>query len=226
MPTTDTIIRFDQVNKTFRSKTGPVRAVRDVSLEIVRGEIFGVIGYSGAGKSTLVRLINALERADPPAQPDQGAETQGASGGVWVDGASVSQLRERDLRRLRTDIGMIFQRFNLFSARTVAANVAYPLRLAGWDRARRRTRVAQLLDYVQIADKARAYPAQLSGGQQQRVGIARALATEPKVLLADEATSALDPETTRDVLDLLKRVNTELGVTVVLITHEMSVVQY
>lgn len=211
---TDTIISFRGVSKTFASRRGAaaVHAVRDVSLEVARGEVFGVIGYSGAGKSTLIRLVNALERAD--------------EGSIEVDGRAVTGLAERDLRQLRTDIGMIFQQFNLFGARTVAANVEYPLRLAGWDRERRRERVAELLDFVQIADKARAYPAQLSGGQKQRVGIARALATSPAILLADEATSALDPETTRDVLDLLRRVNRELGVTIVLITHEMSVVQH
>ena len=208
------IIRFQHVHKSFPGKADAdvVHAVRDVSLDIARGEVFGVIGYSGAGKSTLVRLINALERAD--------------QGSIEVDGRSVTGLSERDLRRLRTDIGMIFQQFNLFSARTVATNVEYPLRLVGWDKGRRRARVAELLEYVQIADKAAAYPAQLSGGQQQRVGIARALATQPAILLADEATSALDPETAHDVLDLLRQVNRELGVTIVLITHEMAVVQH
>ncbi|MCG2798269.1 MAG: ATP-binding cassette domain-containing protein [Cellulomonas sp.] len=210
----DAIISFRGVSKTFDARQGAaaVHAVRDVSLDVARGEVFGVIGYSGAGKSTLVRLVNALERAD--------------EGSIEVDGHAVTGLAERDLRRLRTEIGMIFQQFNLFGARTVAANVEYPLRLAGWDRVRRRDRVAELLAFVQIADKAQAYPAQLSGGQKQRVGIARALATSPAILLADEATSALDPETTRDVLDLLRRVNQELGVTIVLITHEMSVVQH
>ena len=194
------------------SAGGGVRAVDHVTLEIDRGEVFGVVGYSGAGKSTLVRLINALERAD--------------SGRIVVDGKDVTALSERGLRSLRSDIGMVFQQFNLFSARTVAANVGYPLRLAGWSRADRRKRVAELLEFVGIADKARRYPAQLSGGQKQRVGIARALATSPSILLADEATSALDPETTRDVLDLLRKVNRELGITIVVITHEMSVVQY
>ena len=194
------------------TSSGQVRAVDGVTLEIERGEVFGVVGYSGAGKSTLVRLINALERAD--------------SGRIEVDGRDVTALGERGLRSLRADIGMVFQQFNLFSARTVAANVGYPLRLAGWSRIARRERVAELLDFVGLADKARQYPAQLSGGQKQRVGIARALATSPSILLADEATSALDPETTRDVLDLLRRANRELGLTIVVITHEMSVVQY
>ncbi len=204
------IIRFDDVTKTFNG--GETHAVDHVSLEIGHGEIFGVIGYSGAGKSTLVRLINALERLD--------------SGTIEVDGRVVSAAGERELRQIRTDIGMIFQQFNLFSARNVASNIGYPLRLAGWSKQKRRERVTELLDFVGIRDKATQYPSQLSGGQKQRVGIARALATSPSILLADEATSALDPETTHDVLDLLLRVNRELGVTIVIITHEMSVVQY
>ncbi|GAA4840086.1 methionine ABC transporter ATP-binding protein [Luteimicrobium xylanilyticum] len=215
----DPIIVLDGVSKFFAGRgrgeasvARGVRAVDDVSLRIARGEVFGVVGYSGAGKSTLVRLINALERAD--------------AGTIDVDGRRVTELGERGLRDLRADIGMVFQQFNLFGARTVARNVEYPLRLAGWSRDRRRARVAELLEFVGLSDKARSYPAQLSGGQKQRVGIARALATSPHILLADEATSALDPETTRDVLDLLRRVNRELGVTIVVITHEMSVVQY
>ena len=228
----EAIITFTDVSKVFSVRPGrgarergprrgevgdvpaeprEVRAVDGVSLEIRRGEVFGVVGYSGAGKSTLVRLVNALERAD--------------SGRIEVDGRDVTALSERGLRALRADIGMVFQQFNLFSARTVAANVGYPLRLAGWSRARRRARVAELLEFVGIADKARQHPSQLSGGQKQRVGIARALATEPSILLADEATSALDPETTRDVLELLRKVNRELGITIVVITHEMAVVQ-
>ncbi|MGC5165652.1 methionine ABC transporter ATP-binding protein [Luteimicrobium sp. DT211] len=215
----DPIIVLDGVTKVFAGRgrgearvARGVRAVDDVSLRIGRGEVFGVVGYSGAGKSTLVRLVNALERAD--------------AGTIDVDGRRVTELGERGLRELRANIGMVFQQFNLFGARTVARNVEYPLRLAGWPREKRRARVAELLDFVGLADKARSYPAQLSGGQKQRVGIARALATSPHILLADEATSALDPETTRDVLDLLRRVNRELGVTIVVITHEMSVVQY
>jgi len=215
----DPIIVLDGVSKFFAGRgrgeartTRGVRAVDDVSLRIGRGEVFGVVGYSGAGKSTLVRLINALEHAD--------------SGTIDVDGRRVTELGERGLRELRANIGMVFQQFNLFGARTVARNVEYPLRLAGWPRDQRRARVAELLEFVGLSEKARSYPAQLSGGQKQRVGIARALATSPHILLADEATSALDPETTRDVLDLLRRVNRELGVTIVVITHEMSVVQY
>jgi D-methionine transport system ATP-binding protein len=206
------IIRFDGVHKTFGEGPKAVHAVEDVTLDIDEGEIFGVIGYSGAGKSTLVRLINGLERA--------------TSGTVWVDGHTVSSLSEKQLRPLRTDVGMVFQQFNLFSSKSVAENVAYPLRVAGWDKARRRERVAELLQFVGLSDKAQARPAELSGGQKQRVGIARALASEPKILLADEATSALDPETTREVLGLLRRVNQELGLTIVVITHEMDVVKY
>ena len=205
-------ISFAGVTKDFPTPGGTLRAVDDVTLDIAPGEVFGVIGYSGAGKSTLVRLVNALEPA--------------TSGSVRVHGREITGLRETELRRVRAGIGMIFQQFNLLSSRTVAGNVAYPLAVARWPRDERRARVAELLDFVGLADKARAYPSQLSGGQKQRVGIARALAARPRILLADEATSALDPETTQDVLDLLRRVNRELGVTVVVITHEMEVVKY
>ncbi|NLE71164.1 MAG: ATP-binding cassette domain-containing protein [Actinomycetales bacterium] len=205
-------ISFTGVSKEFATPSGVVRAVDDVTLDIAAGEVFGVIGYSGAGKSTLVRLVNALEPA--------------TSGSVRVHGREITGLGERELRAVRAGIGMIFQQFNLLSSRTVAGNVAYPLAVAKVHRAERRARVAELLDFVGLADKARAYPSQLSGGQKQRVGIARALAARPRILLADEATSALDPETTQDVLDLLRRVNRELGVTVVVITHEMEVVKY
>lgn len=207
-----TMVELRGVTKEFTDGRTRVRAVDDVSLDIERGEIFGVIGYSGAGKSTLVRLINALE-----------APTAGT---VSVDGTLLTGLPERRLRPARAGVGFIFQQFNLLSSRTVAGNVAYPLTVAGWDRARKAARVAELLEFVGLADKAGQRPSQLSGGQKQRVGIARALATSPALLLADEATSALDPETTRDVLDLLRRVNRELGVTIVVITHEMSVVTY
>ena len=209
---TDALITFDGVHKTFGQPPKQVHAVDDVSLEIRRGEIFGVIGFSGAGKSTLVRLINGLEPV--------------TSGRLVVDGHEVSAMGERDLLTLRPEIGMIFQQFNLFGSKTIAENVAYPLRLAKWDKARREARVAELLAFVGLSDKADAYPSQLSGGQKQRVGIARALATGPKILLGDECTSALDPQTTREVLDLLRLANTELGVTIVLITHEMDVVRY
>ncbi|MDR3069872.1 MAG: ATP-binding cassette domain-containing protein [Propionibacteriaceae bacterium] len=206
----DPIIKFLNVSKTFAK--GNIKAVDNVSLDIARGEIFGFIGYSGAGKSTLVRLINALEKAD--------------SGVIQVLGQDVTKLNENGLNQLRSQIGMIFQQFNLFTARTVLANVAYPLKLVKASKAEREKRARELLEFVGIADKADSYPAQLSGGQKQRVGIARALASNPQILLADEATSALDPETTRDVLDLLRKVNTELGITLVVITHAMEVVQY
>jgi D-methionine transport system ATP-binding protein len=206
------MVELRGVTKDFVDGTRTVRAVDDVSLDVERGEVFGVIGSSGAGKSTLVRLVNALERP--------------TTGTVAVGGTTISGLPERRLREARAGIGFIFQQFNLLSSRTVAGNVAYPLAVAGWSKERRRARVGELLDFVGLAEKADRRPGELSGGQKQRVGIARALATSPALLLADEATSALDPETTKDVLDLLHRVNTELGVTIVLITHEMSVVSY
>jgi D-methionine transport system ATP-binding protein len=204
-------ISFRQASKEFRGDGKAVlRAVDSVELDIEQGRIAGIIGYSGAGKSTLVRLVNGLET------PTRGT--------VVVNGKNLAELTAKGMRELRGGVGMIFQQFNLFSSRTVAGNVAYPLKLAGWPRQRRAERVAELLDFVGIADKARRYPSQLSGGQKQRVGIARALATSPTILLADEATSALDPETTRDVLALLKKINRELGTTIVVITHEMEVV--
>ncbi|KFI70781.1 ABC superfamily ATP binding cassette transporter, ABC protein [Bifidobacterium merycicum] len=208
------IISFDHVVKEFKqagkaAKT--TRAVDDVSLTINAGDIFGIIGYSGAGKSTLVRLINALEKP--------------TSGTVTVLGTEVSSLSEAKLRPIRQKIGMIFQQFNLFSTKTVAQNIAYPLQLDHWRKDYQERRVKQLLEFVGLGEHANKYPSQLSGGQKQRVGIARALATNPKILLADEATSALDPETTTEVLSLLKRVNEELGITIVVITHQMNVVQ-
>ncbi|WP_314650917.1 methionine ABC transporter ATP-binding protein [uncultured Microbacterium sp.] len=208
------IVRLTDVSKAYPSRVAgdaEILAVDDVSLSIEKGDVFGIIGYSGAGKSTLVRLINALEPA--------------TSGSIHVDGVDITALPERALRTVRGGIGMIFQQFNLFSSRTVKANVAYPLKLAGWSKADIEERVAELLSFVGLADKAKAYPEQLSGGQKQRVGIARALATKPAILLADEATSALDPQTTHEVLDLLKRVNEEQGVTIIVITHEMDVIQ-
>jgi D-methionine transport system ATP-binding protein len=208
------IVSLAGVTKSYPAAgrdSAPVTAVDDVTLDIEQGDVFGIIGYSGAGKSTLVRLINALEPA--------------TSGTIHVDGVDITALSERELRRIRGGIGMIFQQFNLFSAKTVKANIAYPLKLAGWSPREIDERVAELLRFVGLADKARAYPEQLSGGQKQRVGIARALATRPSILLADEATSALDPQTTHEVLDLLGRVNREQGVTIVVITHEMDVIQ-
>ncbi len=205
------IIELDEVTKVFDAPSGPVRAVDGISLTVERGEVFGVIGYSGAGKSTLVRLINGLERA--------------TSGRLVVDGDDVTTLSERELELKRRHIGMIFQQFNLFASRTVAGNVAFPLKVAGWPRAERDRRVAELLDFVGLLSRAHDHPSQLSGGQKQRVGIARALAARPSILLADECTSALDPQTTQDVLRLLRKVNTELGVTIVVITHELDVVR-
>jgi D-methionine transport system ATP-binding protein len=203
------MIRLVDVEKRFAGTGGA--ALAGVSLDVVRGEVFGVIGQSGAGKSTLIRLINALERP--------------SAGRVEVDGIDVASLAPAALRVLRRRIGMIFQNFGLLSSRTVAANVAFPLKLADVPRAERDAKVAALLDRVGLTDHAGKYPAQLSGGQKQRVGIARALATSPDILLCDEATSALDPETTRQVLGLLRDLNRDLGLTIVLITHEMEVVR-
>ena len=206
------IIELRNVAKSFaRSGRPAVTALRDISLTIARGEIFGIIGRSGAGKSTLIRLVNGLEQA--------------SNGQVLVDGIDIASLSAADLRRERRKIGMIFQHFNLLSARTVFDNVALPLELAGETRGNIINRVSHLLELVELDDKADRYPAELSGGQRQRVGIARALATNPKILLSDEATSALDPETTQSILDLLRRVNSELGVTILLITHQMSVIK-
>ena len=209
-----TLIRLTGVTKSYppASKGGaPVVAVDDVSLTVEAGEVCGIIGYSGAGKSTVLRLVNALETP--------------TAGSVEIDGRDVTRLRERDLRALRGDIGMIFQQFNLFDSRTVAGNIAYPLEVARRPRTEIAARVDELLRFVGLADKAKSYPEQLSGGQKQRVGIARALATSPRILLADEATSALDPDTTQEVLALLRRINRELGVTILVITHEMDVIR-
>ena len=207
------MIRFERVSRLYPAtkRSAAVAALKDVDISVPAGEIFGVIGRSGAGKSTLLRVINGLD--------------QPSAGRVRVDGADISTLRDEALRAARRKIGMIFQHFNLLSARTTFDNVALPLEFAGFDRQAIRARVESLLDLVGIADKRDRYPVELSGGQKQRVGIARALATEPKVLLSDEATSALDPETTRSILDLLADINRSLGVTIVLITHEMAVIK-
>lgn len=208
------LVSLVDVTKRYPSATEKrqtVAAVDGVSLDIEAGEIYGIIGYSGAGKSTLVRLINALEPV--------------TSGSIHVDGADVTRMRESELRTLRLGVGMIFQQFNLFGSKTVRGNIEYPLRVAGMPAAQRRARVAELLEFVGLTEKSGSYPDQLSGGQKQRVGIARALASSPRILLADEATSALDPETTHEVLALLKRVNRELGITIIVITHEMEVIQ-
>ena len=205
------MIELTHISKNFASGGRTVHAVQDVSLSIGKGEIFGIIGFSGAGKSTLVRCINLLERP--------------TSGSVTVDGKEMTALSARELRQARKKIGMIFQHFNLMPSRTVFGNVAYPLRGSGLSGEQIADKVHWLLELVGIGDKAEAYPKQLSGGQKQRVAIARALANDPNVLLCDEATSALDPQTTKAILRLLKDLNEKLGITVVIITHEMAVVK-
>ncbi|MFP5078376.1 methionine ABC transporter ATP-binding protein [Rhizobium sp. YIM 134829] len=206
-PADDLVIALHDVHRRFHA----VQALDGISLEVRKGEILGIIGRSGAGKSTLIRCLNGLER------PDRGS--------IRIEGTEIAGLTERALQPLRRRIGMIFQHFNLLSAKTVEENVALPLKIAGLAREERRARARALLDLVGLADKASAYPAALSGGQKQRVGIARALAAEPALLLSDEATSALDPETTRSILALLRDINRKLGLTIVLITHEMDVVR-
>lgn len=205
------IIRLQNVSKSFGKGTERIEALREINLEIAKGVIFGVMGLSGAGKSTLIRCINMLERPQ--------------SGTVEVAGQDMTRLSGRELMAARRRIGMIFQHFNLLSSRTVAGNVAFPLEIAGVPKERTGERVAELLALVGLRDRADAYPPQLSGGQKQRVGIARALANEPNVLLSDEATSALDPETTLQVLHLLRDINRRMGLTIVMITHELSVIR-
>lgn len=205
------MIKFEHVNKEFHSDGKSFLAVEDVSLEIKKGEIFGIIGFSGAGKSTLVRCINLLERPD--------------SGKVYIDGQEITSLPMAALRKTRKKIGMIFQQFNLFSSRTVYENVAFPLKGSGLTKEEKKNKVEQLLKLVELEAKANDYPSSLSGGQKQRVAIARALASDPEILLSDESTSALDPKTTKSILDLLKKVNKELGITIVVITHEMQVIK-
>ena len=207
----ESIIQIQHLTKNFGGGPGEVHALTDISLDIQQGEIFGIIGLSGAGKSTLVRCMNLLERP--------------TSGTVLVDGKDMTALSEGELRLQRRKITMIFQSFNLLMQRTCLKNVCFPMEIAGVPKARARQRAAELLELVGLADKANAYPAQLSGGQKQRVAVARALATDPKVLLCDEATSALDPTTTVSILELLKDLNAKLGVTVVVITHQMSVIE-
>jgi D-methionine transport system ATP-binding protein len=204
-------IQFQDVSKTFEVNGRSFEALQHVDFEVQAGEIFGIVGYSGAGKSTLLRTVNALERP--------------TSGRVLVDGQAVSELQGAPLSKARQRIGMIFQQFNLLQSRNVYKNIAYPLALAGTPREQILDRVEELLDFVGLTDKALAYPSKLSGGQKQRVGIARALATRPDVLLSDEATSALDPQTTGEVLELLRRANREYGVTILLVTHEMDVIR-
>jgi D-methionine transport system ATP-binding protein len=201
------VVRLVDLKRRF----GATAALDGISLTVRKGEILGIIGRSGAGKSTLIRCLNGLERPD--------------SGEVFIEGREISRLGERDLQPLRRRIGMIFQHFNLLSAKTVEDNVALPLKIEGRPKAERLARAAELLELVGLSDKAKAYPASLSGGQKQRVGIARALAARPALLLSDEATSALDPETTRSILALLKDINRKLGLTILLITHEMEVIR-
>ena len=205
------MIILEHVDKSFTIQKRKVHAVNDVSLHIRKGEIYGIIGFSGAGKSTLVRCINQLEK------PEKGT--------VLVDGEDITKLRSARLRQKRRKIGMIFQHFNLFASRTVFQNVAYPLRYQGWKKADIEKKVSELLELVDIAEKRDAYPSQLSGGQKQRVAIARALANDPQILLCDEATSALDPQTTLAILRLLRKINQTLGITIVIITHEMNVIK-
>lgn len=205
------LIHIKDVTKTYKGVSGPIEALKGVSLDIEEGTIFGIIGLSGAGKSSLIRCINMLEEP--------------TSGTVEIAGEEMTTLSKSELREARKRIGMIFQHFNLLSSRTVADNIAFPLELSGWSKEEIRNRVSELLELVGLADKAQQYPAQLSGGQKQRVGIARALASEPRVLLCDEATSALDPQTTKSILALLQDINRKLNLTIVLITHEMQVVK-
>ncbi|MCU1545196.1 MAG: methionine transporter ATP-binding protein [Homoserinimonas sp.] len=205
------MISLSHITKTFGSGDSAVHALDDVSLNVADGQIFGVVGQSGAGKSTLIRTVNMLERPD--------------SGLVTVAGQELSGAGEAELRAARQRIGMIFQHFNLLSSRTVLGNVELALEVIGVDSRQRKARASEILDLVGLTSKSSAYPSQLSGGQKQRVGIARALAGKPRLLLSDEATSALDPETTRSILELVKTISTELGLTVLLITHEMDVVK-
>ena len=205
------MIEIKNLSKTFPSTDGSVEALKNVSLSIPDGDIFGIIGMSGAGKSTLVRCINMLERP--------------TCGSVEIDGCDLGKLSDAQLREARREITMIFQGFHLLMQRNCLRNVCFPLELAGVKKAEARERALSLLDMVGLKDKAGAYPSQLSGGQQQRVAIARALATDPKVLLCDEATSALDPTTTNSILELIRSINEKMGITVIIITHQMSVVE-
>ncbi|AUX89752.1 MULTISPECIES: methionine ABC transporter ATP-binding protein [Acinetobacter] len=205
------MIEFKDISKQYELKGQTLRALNRINLQIPTGSIFGIIGYSGAGKSTLIRLINLLERP--------------TSGQVIINGTNFTALDAKSLRQERTQIGMIFQHFNLMQTKTVAANIEMPMKLLGWSKAEREKRLEELLDFIDLKHKRHAFPDELSGGQKQRVGIARALANHPKILLCDEATSALDPQTTKSVLQLLKRINQEQGITIVMVTHEMDVIE-
>ena len=204
-------ILIQNVSKTYPTKDGNVQALKNVNLSIEQGDIYGIIGMSGAGKSTLVRCINYLE------EPTEGK--------VFIKGKELGSFSKKDLRKQREDIGMIFQHFNLLMQKSVLENICFPLYIHGKKKSEARERAKELLEIVGLSDKAKAYPAQLSGGQKQRVAIARALASNPKILLCDEATSALDPQTTASILDLLKEINQKFGITIVIITHQMSVVR-
>lgn len=205
------MIEFKNISKYYQLKGQTIRALDQINLHIPDGSIFGIIGYSGAGKSTLIRLINLLERPD--------------AGQVIINQTDFTALNARTLRRERANIGMIFQHFNLLQTKTVAANIEMPMKLLGYSKAEREKRLNELLEFIDLTHKRDAYPDELSGGQKQRVGIARALANHPKILLCDEATSALDPQTTHSVLQLLKKINQEQGITIVMVTHEMDVIE-
>ena len=205
------LIELNQVGKSFAGKTGPIHAVNGINLAIEEKDVYGIVGYSGAGKSTLVRLLNGLETP--------------TNGQVLVNGEDVAKLQGASLRTFRKKVGMIFQHFNLLWSRTVIENIQLPLELAGVAKDQRRKKAEELLSLVGLDGRGDAYPSQLSGGQKQRVGIARALANDPDILLCDEATSALDPQTTEEVLELLANINKKLGLTIVLITHEMNVIR-
>jgi len=206
------MVGIHHLHKTYKTAKGTIPVLQDINLQIEKGDIFGIIGFSGAGKSTLIRCLNRLEEPD--------------SGKIVIGDREVTNLSEKELRLARQKIGMIFQQFNLLDAKTVFQNVAFPLEVAGRPKRYIQQRVAEILDLVQLADKANVYPFQLSGGQKQRVGIARALVNEPDLLLSDEATSALDPQTTYSILELLKEINRQLNLTIVLITHELDVLQH
>ena len=205
------IICLEGLGKQFQTTNGTVTALDDINLEILQGEIFGIIGLSGAGKSTLVRCINYLETP--------------TAGRVIFEGQNLSMMKEAEIRKARQSMGMIFQQFNLLAQRNVLQNVCFPMEIAGVPKAEAKKRAAELLKLVGLEERMKAYPAQLSGGQKQRVAIARAMSTNPKVLLCDEATSALDPNTTKSILELLKKINRERGITVIVITHEMAVIE-
>lgn len=211
MADSNPIIKLKDIDVTFHNENKTIEAVKDISLDVNKGDVFGIIGYSGAGKSTLVRVINLLQRP--------------TAGEVTVNGQNMLALNSKELRQARKNIGMIFQHFNLMNSLTVYGNVDFPLRDSKLSKKERKEKVEHLLDLVGLTDRAKNYPSQLSGGQKQRVGIARALANDPEILISDEATSALDPKTTTEILDLLGRLNKQLGITVVIITHEMDAIK-